>query len=160
MMEAMLTDIWRPFDSSQEKKWGELTTELNKTVTGLRGISISVKGQVVAGMGPTQGHWYSCPNGHVYNIGNCGGDTVESNCPDCHERWIARLRMTSNHANANLNRTFLSGLEDQDTVDLLQLIRQITWRAQDEKINSGGLLKDKSKDKFSNALPLNEIYHV
>ena len=92
-MEAMLTDIWRPFDSTQEESWGEMATELNKTVTGLHEISISRKRQVIAAMGPTQGHWNSCPNGHVYNIGDCGNATVESNCPDCHKRWIAQLEI-------------------------------------------------------------------
>ena len=29
------------------------------------------------------GSWYKCPNGHVYNIGECGGAMQESRCPDC-----------------------------------------------------------------------------
>ena len=29
------------------------------------------------------GSWYKCPNGHVYNIGECGGAMQESKCPDC-----------------------------------------------------------------------------
>ena len=71
-----------------------------------------------------------------------------SKFPKIHPFWRkeASLRMIPNHT--ILNCKFMSGLEDQDTVDLLQLIRQITWRAQDEEINSGGMLKDKSKDKL------------
>lgn len=34
-------------------------------------------------MGFKRGHWYKCPNGHVYCIGECGGATERSNCPDC-----------------------------------------------------------------------------
>lgn len=30
-----------------------------------------------------QGHWYTCPNGHVYVIGDCGGAMQESCCPEC-----------------------------------------------------------------------------
>jgi hypothetical protein len=30
-----------------------------------------------------QGHWYSCPNGHVYVIGECGGAMQVSSCPEC-----------------------------------------------------------------------------
>ncbi|CAB4384074.1 unnamed protein product [Rhizophagus irregularis] len=29
------------------------------------------------------GHWYQCPNGHPYTIGECGGAMVMSRCPDC-----------------------------------------------------------------------------
>lgn len=28
-------------------------------------------------------HWYECPNGHPYMIGDCGGATQESRCPEC-----------------------------------------------------------------------------
>ncbi|CAB5361032.1 unnamed protein product [Rhizophagus irregularis] len=28
-------------------------------------------------------HWYQCPNGHPYTIGECGGAMVMSRCPDC-----------------------------------------------------------------------------
>ncbi|XP_075997105.1 NFX1-type zinc finger-containing protein 1 [Genypterus blacodes] len=29
------------------------------------------------------GHWYKCPNGHVYLITECGGATESRTCPDC-----------------------------------------------------------------------------
>ena len=29
------------------------------------------------------GHWYTCPNGHPYVIGNCGMANQESTCPEC-----------------------------------------------------------------------------
>jgi len=29
------------------------------------------------------GHWYECPNGHPYTIGECGGPMQSSRCPDC-----------------------------------------------------------------------------
>lgn len=29
------------------------------------------------------GHWFYCPNGHPYFIGDCGGAVLESRCPDC-----------------------------------------------------------------------------
>lgn len=29
------------------------------------------------------GHWYRCPNGHSYVIGNCGMANQESRCPEC-----------------------------------------------------------------------------
>ena len=29
------------------------------------------------------GHMMRCPNGHAYFIGNCGGATQQSRCPEC-----------------------------------------------------------------------------
>jgi len=31
------------------------------------------------------GHWFQCPNGHPYTIGECGGANEESRCPECGE---------------------------------------------------------------------------
>ena len=30
-----------------------------------------------------QGHFYKCPNGHPYVIGDCGGATEATVCPEC-----------------------------------------------------------------------------
>ncbi|MCO5562178.1 hypothetical protein L7F22_015804 [Adiantum nelumboides] len=30
-----------------------------------------------------RGHWYQCPNGHYYVVGECGGPMQVSKCPDC-----------------------------------------------------------------------------
>jgi hypothetical protein len=32
------------------------------------------------------GHWYLCPNGHIYAIGDCGRAMVTSSCPECREQ--------------------------------------------------------------------------
>lgn len=41
----------------------------------------------LAGRGYTgQGHFYRCPNGHPYVIGDCGAATQMSVCPDCGAR--------------------------------------------------------------------------
>ncbi|OAQ22439.1 hypothetical protein K457DRAFT_84860 [Linnemannia elongata AG-77] len=29
------------------------------------------------------GHFFRCPNGHSYVIGECGGAMQESTCPEC-----------------------------------------------------------------------------
>lgn len=50
------------------------------------GISKDEREMIVRAMGLTQGHWFKCPNGHVYCITECGGATVESTCPDCKAR--------------------------------------------------------------------------
>uniref|UniRef100_A0A914Q6X0 RZ-type domain-containing protein n=1 Tax=Panagrolaimus davidi TaxID=227884 RepID=A0A914Q6X0_9BILA len=30
-------------------------------------------------------HWYKCPNGHTYGIGDCGGVVMKTKCPECKE---------------------------------------------------------------------------
>ena len=50
---------------------------------GVLGISDDERVMIVKAMGLTQGHWFKCPNGHVYCITECGRATEESKCPDC-----------------------------------------------------------------------------
>lgn len=38
---------------------------------------------IVSTMNMTPGHWYKCPNGHVYVITECGGAMEQRKCPDC-----------------------------------------------------------------------------
>ena len=73
-MFELLQDIWKPFTQKTEEKWKELIAELRKSNTGL-GISAAERDEIVKAMGSsgTSGHWYTCPNGHVYLIGECGG---------------------------------------------------------------------------------------
>ncbi|XP_048505861.1 NFX1-type zinc finger-containing protein 1-like isoform X3 [Athalia rosae] len=41
------------------------------------------KKMIVRVMGFEQGHWFKCPNGHVYAVADCGGPTIESRCNEC-----------------------------------------------------------------------------
>merc|ERR1712179_227437 len=81
-MRALLADIWAPFTDAQVAVWKELNADLSKSVTDL-GVSDVERKEILAAMGYGQGHWYTCPNGHVYAIGNCGGAVHTSRCPDC-----------------------------------------------------------------------------
>ena len=56
--------------------------DARKKCSGLD-ISEKEKVEIVKAMGLSQGHWFKCPNGHVYVITECGGATEESTCPDC-----------------------------------------------------------------------------
>ncbi|XP_046560628.1 LOW QUALITY PROTEIN: NFX1-type zinc finger-containing protein 1-like [Haliotis rubra] len=47
------------------------------------GISEEERVEIVKAMALTKGHWFKCPNGHVYAIGECGGATMVSKCPEC-----------------------------------------------------------------------------
>ena len=138
-MEKILTDIWRPFNGTQEERWKELTSQLKETMTGL-GISEVEKRQVVAAMGPARGHWYSCSNGHVYNIGDCGGATVEANCPDCNERFATKKSFPA--------KPPAPGLEEPATDCLVPTERLDTWTPRHLTTISGGSRTDSLMDKM------------
>uniref|UniRef100_A0A8C2WIA0 Zinc finger NFX1-type containing 1 n=1 Tax=Cyclopterus lumpus TaxID=8103 RepID=A0A8C2WIA0_CYCLU len=50
--------------------------------TGL-GINEEEKKMIVSALHMQPGHWFKCPNGHVYIITECGGATVSRLCTDC-----------------------------------------------------------------------------
>ena len=47
----------------------------------VNGLLDKEKIQIVAAVGLDKGHWYKCPNGHFYCIGECGGAMMTSKCP-------------------------------------------------------------------------------
>ena len=50
---------------------------------GLEGLTTEERIMIVKAMNFSQGHWYKCPNGHIYAIGECGGAMEERKCPEC-----------------------------------------------------------------------------
>ncbi|KAG7326586.1 hypothetical protein KOW79_009987 [Hemibagrus wyckioides] len=73
-----------PFTENDEDKVKEIFKELENMLprSGL-GITDEERVMIVKAMALPQGHWYKCPNGHVYAIGDCGGAMVRSQCPEC-----------------------------------------------------------------------------
>uniref|UniRef100_A0A8C0YTZ7 Zinc finger NFX1-type containing 1 n=2 Tax=Canis lupus familiaris TaxID=9615 RepID=A0A8C0YTZ7_CANLF len=65
-----------------QKKMEALKTTL--PCSGL-GISEEERVQIVSAMGFPRGHWFKCPNGHIYVISDCGGAMQRGTCPDCKE---------------------------------------------------------------------------
>lgn len=47
------------------------------------GITEEERNMIVSTMNMAPGHWYKCPNGHVYVITECGGAMESRQCPDC-----------------------------------------------------------------------------
>ena len=52
---------------------------------GLEGLTPEERVMIVKAMNFAQGHWYKCPNGHIYAIGECGGANQQRACPECGE---------------------------------------------------------------------------
>lgn len=87
-IKAKLEKLMDPtikFDSERDIKVQALLKESEKHV-GVLGISQSEKIMILQAMGFRQGHWYKCPNGHIYCITECGRAMEEGQCPDCGSR--------------------------------------------------------------------------
>ena len=41
------------------------------------------KDMIIKAIGLSSGHWYECPNGHPYVIGECGGAMEVGRCSVC-----------------------------------------------------------------------------
>ncbi len=41
------------------------------------------KNMIIQAIGLSSGHWYECPNGHPYVIGECGGAMEVGRCSVC-----------------------------------------------------------------------------
>eukprot|EP01113_Clastostelium_recurvatum_P050099 TRINITY_DN9407_c0_g2_i1.p1 TRINITY_DN9407_c0_g2~~TRINITY_DN9407_c0_g2_i1.p1 ORF type:complete len:203 (-),score=34.37 TRINITY_DN9407_c0_g2_i1:47-655(-) len=69
----------------------KMIEEAKEMCKDIEGISLEEKkmifsvmgGDVGTGVGSFGGHWYQCPNGHVYTIGECGGAMQQTTCPEC-----------------------------------------------------------------------------
>ncbi|MBN3299873.1 ZNFX1 protein, partial [Amia calva] len=73
-----------PF-TQKDEQWAQKAMEDLNAYLPRSGLGISDKERVmiVKAMGLAQGHWYKCPNGHVYAIGDCGGAMETQKCPEC-----------------------------------------------------------------------------
>ncbi|KAG8720714.1 hypothetical protein FRC09_009100 [Ceratobasidium sp. 395] len=61
------------------------------------------------------GHFYQCPNGHPYVIGECGGAMQQSTCPECGARIGGSHHQSlagNTHANEFVNLARQGGIED------------------------------------------------
>ena len=48
-------------------------------------LTIDERRMIIKAIGAKTGSWYKCPNGHYYQIGECGGAMQTSKCPECGE---------------------------------------------------------------------------
>ncbi|CAG0905157.1 unnamed protein product, partial [Darwinula stevensoni] len=76
--------LLRPEPFAEEMKQGTLW-ELDAASRAFLGLGISIKERItsIKTVDLGQGHWYKCPNGHIYAIGSCGEAMKESKCNIC-----------------------------------------------------------------------------
>ncbi|KAK6319679.1 hypothetical protein J4Q44_G00108900 [Coregonus suidteri] len=74
----------QPFTQQDEDLVKQALKDLYKKLpsTGL-GITDEERIMIVKAIDLSVGHWYKCPNNHIYAIGECGGAMERSNCPEC-----------------------------------------------------------------------------
>ncbi|KAK7499274.1 hypothetical protein BaRGS_00009534 [Batillaria attramentaria] len=72
------------YTESHQEATKTLISKLEELVpeSGL-GISDKERVMILKAMQLNTGHWYKCPKGHVYAIGDCGGANQGSRCPEC-----------------------------------------------------------------------------
>ncbi|RWS05947.1 NFX1-type zinc finger-containing protein 1-like protein [Dinothrombium tinctorium] len=83
---AMAAAYFKRFTPLTSEDLDKVQQYLNKAFqlqTGSK-ISLEERDQIVKGMNfAQQGHWYKCPNNHIYCITECGGATETGVCPEC-----------------------------------------------------------------------------
>lgn len=60
----------------------DLLTTLGRKYN-VHGLTKEERIEIVNAVGLRQGHWFKCPNGHYYCIGECGGAMQTAVCPEC-----------------------------------------------------------------------------
>eukprot|EP00057_Strongylocentrotus_purpuratus_P004392 XP_003728602.1 PREDICTED: NFX1-type zinc finger-containing protein 1 [Strongylocentrotus purpuratus] len=92
-----------PFTSEKEVQATRLLRQLKQEVGHVvLGITDQERVEIVKAIGLSQGHWYKCPKGHVYAIGECGGAMEETKCPECGAKiGGGRHRLTAGNRVAN-----------------------------------------------------------
>ncbi|KAJ2931227.1 hypothetical protein H1R20_g5802, partial [Candolleomyces eurysporus] len=81
---SWLDDNFRKPASVILEEWDKLERSI-RMGTFYEPLSLTEKILVVKAMGFSTGHWYNCPNGHTFVIGDCGGARQVSRCPECGE---------------------------------------------------------------------------
>jgi hypothetical protein len=66
-----------------DRKLKNALENLSEVVNCAFKVTDAERKEIVRAMGFKQGHWYKCPNGHIYIITECGGAMEKSLCNDC-----------------------------------------------------------------------------
>jgi len=86
--------------------------------------------KIVNAIGLNKGHWYKCPNGHYYCIGECGGAMEKGTCPDCgktiggrnHELEAGNLHAKEMDGSAHAAWSNAANLANYDPADLAWML--------------------------------------
>jgi hypothetical protein len=82
-IEELLMKNTKPLKDQESASIKDILQRMGKKLNTGLGISDVERQQIVKAIGLTQGHWFKCPNGHIYAIGECGGAMQEARCNEC-----------------------------------------------------------------------------
>lgn len=71
------------FTVDRKNRFKGYLAELDDLLKSGLGITDRERRQILEAMGMGQGHWYKCPNGHIYIITECGGAMEVARCNEC-----------------------------------------------------------------------------
>ncbi|KAL0477091.1 hypothetical protein AKO1_006100 [Acrasis kona] len=75
----------------------------------VRAVNASLTGTF---SGSASGHWFQCPNGHYYVIGECGGAMQTSKCPDCNATIGGQShQLAAGNSHSNIDGSRMSAFE-------------------------------------------------
>ena len=83
-VERVQSSGWKS-EKLKEKDYDEIVKFITRMSEKYKvdGLTDAERIEVVKAIGLNQGHWFKCPNGHYYCIGECGGAMHEAKCPEC-----------------------------------------------------------------------------
>jgi hypothetical protein len=87
--EQWLEDNFTKISRTITEEWSAIERSL-RCDTFYQPVSLDEQMAVVRALSANRdfahtGHYYRCPNGHLYVIGDCGGATQRASCPECGE---------------------------------------------------------------------------
>lgn len=74
------------YSEDTDKELAEHLKNLKEALKSTLNITETERKQIVKALAQKQGHWFKCPNGHIYVITECGGAMQEGNCNECGEK--------------------------------------------------------------------------
>ena len=80
-MEQIELYLRKPFDNENFKMVKDKFNDIFKENSHLK-ITILEKYQIVRALNLPKGHWFKCPNQHIYVITECGGAMEQRKCPE------------------------------------------------------------------------------
>ena len=81
MLRRLHGSSWK-INEEEHSEILEFITKISKKYK-VEGLTEEERVEIVKAIGLTKGHWFKCPNGHFYCIGECGGAMEEAKCPEC-----------------------------------------------------------------------------
>ncbi|KAG4069526.1 hypothetical protein HA402_006892 [Bradysia odoriphaga] len=73
----------KSYDEKSRQEVIDYTKDLEKILQTGFGISDVERMDIIKALNMKQGHWFKCPNGHLYLIGECGGAMETAKCNEC-----------------------------------------------------------------------------